>query len=119
MQAVNESIRRVREKPLPPPASAPTPQQRRKITLTPEELRQLAITTLANTERTIQALQDELSRMAGHIVKSDHCKPSIPDYHAMYSLLSVPIPMDESEDDESSSSSSCFSSSNEILFGCP
>lgn len=101
MRAVNESIRRVRDKP-PPPVHG----MRRKGNLEPDELRHLATLTLANTEETLQALQDELRRMAGIIVGSDHYKVAgTPDYHKMYSLMVADMDLASAGSSSSSSSS--------------
>jgi hypothetical protein len=111
MWAVNECIVRVREKPLPPAmgggrggGSRHTPSQ--------AELKKLAEQTLANTNKTLQALADELRRMARRVVDTDHPTPEEPDYCKMYSLHVLPSHLATSSS-SSSGSSSGFSSSDE------
>jgi hypothetical protein len=114
MQVVHEGIRLLSEKPPPPspPPPPPTPVARKGMTMSVEELRPLAVATMANTVKTLEELHNELRRMAHRVVDSDHregCpgyEASVPDYHKLYSLTNITV---THEDDSSSSSASSSS----------
>ena len=131
MRAVIESIRSVEEKP-PPPSSQP-PRRKNSggnvatpmaaIMMEPEQLEDLAKKTLANTERALQELQDELRRMAGRVVGSDYSYPKAgdgTDYHNMYSLApaSIDAAVAAAASSGSGSSSSSGSSSGSFSSSC-
>lgn len=113
MERVNDAIRAIRHK-RPQQPQQQQPQQKHGE-MSHEQMKALAVKTLANTEHAISALKNELQRMAGHVVDGDHgigsgnCeKPGVPDYHSMYSLkdFSLPLPDDSSSSSSSSSQES-------------
>ena len=88
-------------------------QHHQRGEMTRDQMRELAAKTLSNTEHAIEALKDELQRMAGHVVDGDHgigsgnCeKAGVPDYHSMYSLKNIGLPPEELSCSSSSNSSS-------------
>lgn len=126
MHAVNEALLRVRYN--APKGAMPDRALHKGVlhksrsapaltTLAPDELRALAAQTLANTDSALKELHDELSRMAGRVVDSDHragpgYMADVPDYRERYSLNS-------SRTDAFAVASSSSSSSQEDSSTCP
>lgn len=89
MRPVVETLRGVVRNPPLQPAAAP------KKAMSNAELKDLAHATLVNTDKTLKAFKNELTRMAGRVVDADH-EPvdgrTFPDYAAQYSLINIPVP---------------------------